>query len=112
MVAKEVRSYRERLEAKRHELIGEIARIEVDGREATVDADTQDRADHSYTKESLFQQSDYERAVLGLVQSALRRAEEGAYGICVECGRPVEKKRLNAVPWARHCISCQKLQDR
>src|SRR5437867_2572641 len=114
MVAKEARSYRDRLEAKQQELISAIANIEVEGRESREigTQDLADRANASYTKESLFQQSDYERAILGLVQSALRRAEKGAYGVCVECGQPVERKRLDAVPWARHCISCQKLQDR
>ena len=36
----------------------------------------------------------------------------GADSTCTECGEPVEKKRLEAVPWARHCIRCQKLQDK
>jgi DnaK suppressor protein len=114
MVGKEARAYRQRLRAKEQELISSIARIEIDGC-TSGDMGTQDLADKangSFTKESLFQQSDYDRAILGMVQAALQRAENGGFGKCVECGEPVEKKRLEAVPWARHCIRCQKLQDK
>lgn len=114
MISKEVRAYKQRLRAKEQELVSSIAKIEVDGREA-VEPETQDladKADGTYIKESLFQQSDSDRAILGLVQAALKRVEKGEFGKCVECGQPVEKKRLEAVPWARHCIRCQKLLDK
>jgi DnaK suppressor protein len=114
MVAKEVEAYKRLLRAKEQELIHSIAKIEVDGRE-TSDVDTQDpvdKANGSIAKEYFFQQGDYDRAILGLVQAALGRAEGGEFGACVACGQPVEKKRLEAVPWARHCIRCQGLQDK
>jgi len=115
MVAKDIEAYRLRLEAKRHELLDTIAKIEVDGRETTSDVnirDFGDRANDAFTKETLFLQGSYDRAVLGLVQAALQRAGSGAFGVCVECGQPVEEKRLGAIPWARHCIRCQELQDK
>jgi DnaK suppressor protein len=113
-LANEVKAYRQRLQAKEQELIGSIAKIEVDGRTFT-DICTQDLADKangSFTKESLFQQSDSDRAILGLVQAALQRADQGGFGQCVERGEPVEKKRLEAVPWGRHCLRCQKVRDK
>jgi len=75
MVGKETKVFRQRLRAKEQELISSIAKIEVDGRTFT-DGGTQDLADKangSFTKESIFQQSDYDRAILGLVQAALQR---------------------------------------
>jgi DnaK suppressor protein len=114
MVAKEVEAYKRLLRAKEQELIRSIAKIDVDGRE-TSDVDTQDpvdKANGSIAKEYFFQQGDYDRAILGLVQAALGRADGGEFGACVACGQPVEKKRLEAVPWARHCIHCQDLQDK
>jgi len=114
MARGEVDIYKQVLRAKEQELIRAIARTEVDGRE-TADVDPQDpldKANGSLAKEYFFQQSDYDRAILGLVQAALVRAETGEFGSCVECGRPVEPKRLEAVPWARHCIACQTLQDK
>ena len=102
------------MQAEEQELIGSIAKIEVDGRIFT-DIGTEDlgdKANGSFTKESLSQQSDYDRAILGLVQAALQRADRGGFGQCAERGEPVKKNRLEAIPWARHCIRCRKLQDK
>ena len=41
-----------------------------------------------------------ERALLTEVQAALKRIEDGTYGYCVVCGRPIPEKRLEAIPWA------------
>lgn len=41
------------------------------------------------------------------VQAALRRIESRTYGICWECEEAISVKRLNAVPWAKYCVSCQ-----
>lgn len=41
-----------------------------------------------------------ERALLTEVQQALKRIEQGTYGKCVVCGRPIPEKRLEAIPWA------------
>jgi len=35
---------------------------------------------------------------------ALRRLDHGSYGICEECGKPIDEARLEAVPWARYCV--------
>ena len=42
-----------------------------------------------------------ERALLTEVQQALKRIEQGTYGKCEVCGRPIPEKRLEAIPWAR-----------
>jgi len=41
------------------------------------------------------------------ISGALRRIEQGTYGECRECGEPISIKRLEAVPWARYCVTCQ-----
>jgi len=113
MVSKQVEAYTDRLQAKEQELISSIAKFENDGRQTTgVDPqDPIDKANGLIAKESFFQQSDFDRAILAHVQAALRRAENGHFGKCVECGQPVEPKRLEAVPWADRCIGCQNLHD-
>jgi len=45
--------------------------------------------------------------LLRAVQDALRRIDQGAYGICNECEEPISAKRLDAVPWAKFCVACQ-----
>lgn len=49
---------------------------------------------------------------LGQIDAALRRIEEGTYGTCAVCGRPIGEERLRAVPWATLCIDDQRKQER
>jgi DnaK suppressor protein len=41
------------------------------------------------------------------VEDALLRIDQGTYGVCHECDEPISSKRLDAVPWAKFCVSCQ-----
>lgn len=49
---------------------------------------------------------------LAAVDAALRRIDEGRFGLCRRCGRPIADERLEALPWAAECIDCQRLEDR
>ena len=46
---------------------------------------------------------------LVLVDEALARLDDGTFGMCVRCGRPIALERLEALPWAVRCIDCQRL---
>ncbi|MDO8506030.1 MAG: TraR/DksA C4-type zinc finger protein [Candidatus Limnocylindria bacterium] len=46
------------------------------------------------------------------MEDALARITSGSYGICVECGRPIARERLEARPQAARCITCQRRADR
>jgi DnaK suppressor protein len=52
---------------------------------------------------------------LKLIEEALDRIEAGDYGICMSCEEPIPAKRLQALPWAKYCVTCQQslanLQD-
>jgi DnaK suppressor protein len=113
MDKKKIEYFKRRLLNKQEELLRVVTKSERDGREADEEAtqDIADKAANSYTKEFLFHQSDGNRRVLQLVDEALGRVKEGTYGQCVECQEEVQQKRLEAVPWARHCIECQEKQD-
>lgn len=113
MDKKRAEFYKKKLLAKQEELSRLVTKSEQDGREADEEAtqDIADKAANSYTKEFLFHQSDENRRVLVLVNEALDRVKNGSYGLCVACGEEVQVKRLEAVPWARHCIECQEKQD-
>ena len=75
------------------------------------------REEHPHDEGDLSQQSHEEwiflnRNTLDIkllreVQDALRRIGEGSFGTCHECGEPISAKRLEAVPWAKYCVSCQ-----
>ncbi len=113
MDKKKVDTYRKRLEQKQEELSRLVSKSEQDGRSVDEDItqDIADKAANSYTKEFLFHQSDDNRRILQLVQEALGRIKSGEYGLCVACQEEVQTKRLEAVPWARHCIECQEKQE-
>jgi RNA polymerase-binding protein DksA len=109
MDARRLSAYRQKLRDKQADLTAEIARIEQDRHqfENIEVEDYGDRAENTYTKESLFQQIDLSRGQLSLVEDALRRLAAGDFGRCVDCGGEIESKRLEAVPWASHCMQCE-----
>jgi len=46
---------------------------------------------------------------LELVDAALGRLDAGTFGTCLRCGNAIAPARLEALPWAAYCITCQKL---
>jgi len=46
---------------------------------------------------------------LTLVNAALTRLDAGTFGRCLRCGKPIAPERLEALPWAEHCIDCARL---
>jgi RNA polymerase-binding protein DksA len=48
------------------------------------------------------------RDTLAEIDAALQRIEDGTYGICEVCGKPIGADRLNAIPWTRLCIDDQR----
>ena len=110
MRVRELNKFKKKLLEKRSELIDVVQKTETYGREADSSAeamDIADKASSSYTKEFMFSKSDSDRQLLQAVIDALDRIEEKDYGDCSNCGEPVERKRLEAVPWAALCLSCQ-----
>jgi RNA polymerase-binding protein DksA len=49
---------------------------------------------------------------LSEVDKSLRAIAEGLYGVCAECEDLIDAKRLNTIPWASYCVSCQKALER
>jgi DnaK suppressor protein len=49
--------------------------------------------------------------LLWAIDDALARIRQGEFGICAECGAPISKARLKAVPWSRWCRGCKERQD-
>lgn len=106
--------YKKKLLARREELMRTIARTEEEGRQADDDptVDLADKAANSYTKEFLFGMTNTDRAILNLIDGALKRIEADEYGTCLNCEEEMQQKRLEAVPWAKHCINCQEKAEK
>jgi DnaK suppressor protein len=113
MEKKRLDYYKKKLAARREELLRTIARTQQEGREADEDptVDLADKAANSYTKEFLFGQTHNERSLLQLVDDALARIRDDAFGDCVSCHQELQQKRLEAVPWTRYCIICQEKKE-
>src|SRR5215469_949093 len=109
MDKKKLEAFKKRLETRQQELRRTVTQNQADGRSADEDTaqDIADRAASSYNKEFLFSQSNNDRQLLQMVDGALARIREGSFGECISCGKDINPKRLEAVPWTRHCIECQ-----
>ena len=55
---------------------------------------------------------DLEIGELGAVSAALRRLQEGRYGLCADCGEVIAFDRLKVEPWALRCIGCEARRER
>src|SRR6202008_4835581 len=106
--------YKKKLQARREELMKTIARTEEEGRQADDDqtVDLADKAANSYTKEFLFGMTNTDLTILNMIDEALKRIKANEYGLCANCQEEMQQKRLEAVPWAKHCITCQEKAEK
>ena len=113
MDQRKLKLFKGKLGAKKDEILAAYEKNKNYGMEANGEGaqDLVDRAASSYTKEFLFSLSSTERDTLQLVDEAISRIEEKLFGVCVACEGEMEKKRLEAVPWAKHCLTCQEMQE-
>jgi RNA polymerase-binding protein DksA len=73
--------------------------------------DTYDLADQSRYQEISQNRLDNLEKWLAQIDSALDRIQNGSYGICAHCGKPINPERLEAIPAAAYCMNCQKKQE-
>jgi DnaK suppressor protein len=113
MENKKLKLFREKLVQKKKEILEAYEKNKTYGKEADEEGaqDIADKASNSYTKEFLFSLSNNERDMLQLVDEALVRIDDHRFGVCVVCEDEMDRKRLDAVPWAKRCISCQEKQE-
>src|SRR5882672_479518 len=75
-------------------------------------ADALDEVQHATERELAIRNLDRESNLLKNTRGALRRIEEGTFGVCLHCEEDISPKRLAAVPWTPFCIQCQEIADR
>ena len=74
--------------------------------------DALDEVQNAAERELSIRNLDRESNLLRNVRGALRRIEEGTFGVCLHCEEDISPKRLAAVPWTPFCIQCQEIADR
>jgi DnaK suppressor protein len=113
MDRKSIERFKKALQARHRELQSGVAHTQQNLRTAQHDygKDEGDRANTSLAREIDLAQKSRDRALLALVDAALKRISEGTFGNCLNCGQEINSKRLEAIPWVRYCITCQELID-
>jgi DnaK suppressor protein len=106
----EIRKFRDILTSKQEEL-SEIVHRKKEEQEFQQEepeiGDEADIATRSVEKELLFDITDTEKQTLDGVEAAIRKIEKGVFGRCESCQKTIPRLRLEVMPWARYCISCQ-----
>jgi DnaK suppressor protein len=100
-----------RAELRDHKAALEEKLCKRDGIDVQRSADPADEALLAIERELNVRALDRENFLLALIRSALRRIEEGDYGVCQHCEGGISEKRLAALPWAAYCIHCQERAD-
>lgn len=118
---KELGELRQRLETERAELQEQLTTIEetsfansqsdISG-EVSFDEENADAGTFTFERERDLSIENNVRDLMGKIDRALARMDEGVYGICTRCGKPIEKARLKALPYADLCIKDAQAQSR
>jgi RNA polymerase-binding protein DksA len=121
LTTKEIAELRARLEEERDELATQLAGIEEDSFATTqselagdvgLDDEAADAGTATFEREKDLSIEQNVRDLLQKIERALRRMDEGTYGLCERCGKPIEKARIKALPYVDLCIKDAKAQSR
>jgi DnaK suppressor protein len=109
MDAKKIRDTRRRLSSEYENLLKSINRSRLAAEEIKLEntEDEGDLATISHDNDVLYHLHEGAFARLRFIQEAIKALDRGQYGECVRCGKDINEKRLEAVPWATLCIRCQ-----
>lgn len=118
---KDLIDIKKRLQKEREELEKQFAEIEqssfgtpqseISG-EASFDEEYADSGSFTFERERDLSLSNNIRDLMEKIDRALGRIESGTYGLCERCGRPIEKPRIKALPYASLCIKDKQAEER
>ena len=98
------------LEQKKTELTTRLERINANLRRG-YEADSKERAKQLEDNEVVDALGNEAREELSKISAAMQRLDAGEYGICVECGLPINEGRLEVYPYADECIDCAEFDE-
>ncbi|MCY4662523.1 MAG: TraR/DksA family transcriptional regulator [Acidobacteria bacterium] len=112
MTMNDVEAYREALLKKRSEIFSEggIKPLQTSMENNTRQGDMADQASGNNEVHIQLKLKQTDAKILQAIEAALRRMEQGTYGVCRDCGESIAPARLNAIPWTRVCIDCKQKQ--
>jgi len=119
-VAVDADQFRDLLQEERRRVLDAIEYLHKEN-PGSIEDETEDQTQDNHLAETatatLDREIDYtleenSEHVLAAIDGALKRIEDGTFGVCVNCGEPIAEERLAALPWATTCIDCKRLEER
>lgn len=117
----ELKGYKDMLLSMRARLRGDVSaladaalnktRSEANGDLSSMPIHMADIGSDNYEQEFTLTMMENEEGTLGAIEAALERIESNTYGDCEECGKPIKKTRLKALPFVALCINCAQLRE-
>ena len=117
----EIDELRTHLESERAELSTQLTTIEDQAFAATqsdmsgdvgVDDESADAGTATFEREKELSIEQNVRDLIQKIDRALKRIDDGTYGICEVCGKPIEKARIKALPYVDLCIKDAQARSR
>jgi RNA polymerase-binding protein DksA len=122
LTKRELKFFKELILKKKDEIWEEIEKISEDTlkksqRDASGDISgytlhMADLATDTYDREFSLGLISNEHKILYEIDDALKRIEEGRYGVCEGCSKPIPKSRLKVIPYTRLCLKCQSEKEK
>lgn len=122
MNKKEIAYFKRLLLEKRRQLLSQMEVIKETDMDTTLKEATGDHSSYSFhmadqgtdsmEREKNFFYAQRDGRLLYHIDQALERIEQGKFGLCHECGDPISRERLKAVPHARLCIQCKSKEEK
>ena len=118
LTAADIEKFRQMLVAKRNEILGNVTVMEDETLKkerselSSMPFHMADAGSDNFEQEFALDLMDSEKKMLVEINDALRRIDDGVFGICEGNGESIPKARLNAIPWARFCVACAELNEK
>jgi RNA polymerase-binding protein DksA len=113
-------SYRQRLLEERERVVAALdylhqenaGSLREESEEAPIADNLAETATVTLDREIDYSLEEASNHVLSAIDAALERIEDGTYGTCITCGKPIGEDRLDAIPYAAQCIECRAREER
>ena len=115
----EIQTYKRKLLAKRHELLETLEQVRAVAQRQSAEADETgdlssvpfhqaDIGTEHFEQEINLQHLEREQQLIADIDNALEKIQSRRFGLCEVDHKPIAKERLEALPWTRYCIDCQR----
>jgi RNA polymerase-binding protein DksA len=114
----EIEGFKAMLLVKRNEILGNVMTMEFEALRrdrndlSNMSTHMADNGTDNYEIDNILGLMDSERKILMEIDLSLSRIENNTYGICEANGEPIPKARLEAIPWAKYCVTCAGLVEK